>query len=379
MGNKLSTDENIYLLNFKQMTDYQINTNPYIRTADNTQRVMLDVIIALAPMLIFAWAAFGFLPILSVVVAVASAVAAEYLFSLIFFRNKKSIFDLSAVVTGILLAFTLAPFTPLYVVAFGGAMAVIFGKLLWGGLGRNSLNPALVGRETMTAVFAATMTSRSIWFSDDYANYAQINPFSLLGDSPLIDYCNTLFFRPSGATGEYSVIFLILGGFYLLMRKRISWHIPFSLLAVFVAASWLVFDLRFSLGGVLLGAIFMATDMPSSASTNGGKLFYGAMIGIVAIVCLLFGINYEYMSYSILLVNAFSCPISNAFAPRVWGRTAQNTVFYLKKLGVIVAGIAGATTAVIVLHKLNFVQYLVFAYMAGIFGWFIYLKIKKLV
>ncbi|MDR1653408.1 MAG: RnfABCDGE type electron transport complex subunit D [Prevotellaceae bacterium] len=375
------------------MSDYQTNTNvlsmpsrakrlylsnPYIRTSDNVQRVMFDVIISLLPLLFFAWAAFGFLPLLSVVVSVSSAVAAEFLFSLVFFRNKKTVVDLSAVVTGMLLAFTLAPFTPLYVVAFGGAAAVIFGKLLWGGLGRNVLNPALVGREAMTVVFAAAMTARTIWFNDDYANYAQINPFSLFGSSALTDYCNTLFFRPSGAIGEYSALFLMLGGLYLIIRKRISWHIPFAILMVFAAASWLT-TVRFSLGGVLLGAIFMATDMPSSATTNGGKLFYAALIGIVAIVFLLFGINYEYMSYSILLVNAFSRPVSNAFAPRIWGHEAQNAGFYLKNLGLIVLGVAAATAAIIVLHKLNYIQYLVFACMTGIFGWFIYLKIKKIV
>ena len=248
--------------------------NPFVRSKDSTTKVMLDVILALVPCIVMSYVAYGFVPILVTLVAVGSALLAEIIFSAIFFRKISSIKDGSAIITGILLAFTIAPFTSLHVVAFGGAMAVIFGKLLWGGLGQNMFNPALVGREFMVVFFPLVMTSRTIWYDKASVNISSINIF---GDK----FFDELFFKASGAIGEYSAFFLVLGGIYLIMRRRISWHIPLALFAMFtigvLATPYIMPDARlsFSLGGVLLGAIFMATDMPSSASTKGGNCTMG--------------------------------------------------------------------------------------------------------
>lgn len=343
---------------------------PYIKSADTTQKVMTDVILALLPCLVMSYFAFGYVPLLLTLVAVGSAMAAELLFSLVFFHRIKSITDGSAIVTGILLAFTIGAFTPLHVVAFGAATAVIFGKLIFGGLGRNLFNPALVGREFMTIFFPAVMTSGSIWFNKESVNLSAINIF----DSSLV---SELFFRPSGSIGEYSIFFLTIGGIYLLLKRRISWHVPFAMFVVFVSLLFLFagHNISFSLGGILLGVIFMATDMPSSPSTNYGKCFYGAMMGLVAILFLLNDVKYEYMSYSILLMNGFAPSINWAFRPRSWGKP----IGVLKRsyqVLLLMAGILIATFGVVYLHQMNGIQYLLYAYILCSIGYFIAIDMK---
>lgn len=343
---------------------------PFVRRTDTTTRVMADVVIALIPCIVMSWLAYGSTPVMVVLVAVGSAMAAEFLFSLLYFGRTDSLADGSAVVTGTLLAFTIAPFTPLYVVAFGGAMGVVFGKLLWGGLGRNMFNPALVGREFMTICFPVVMASRSIWYNAEAGNISGVNFFDSV-------FLNELFYKPAGAIGEYSVFFLVLGGLYLLLRRRISWHIPFALCAVFAVCT-LVFpgeSLRFSLGSVLLGAIYMATDMPTSASSRYGKLYYGAMISGSAVVFITHGVRYEYMSYAILLLNAFARPANWVFRPRVWG--ADGEIFSRLWQGIaLTAGIFSACFAVIYLHHQAAMMYLVFAYIVFCIASFIIAQMK---
>ncbi|MDR3059710.1 MAG: RnfABCDGE type electron transport complex subunit D [Prevotella sp.] len=334
---------------------------PFIRKNNSTSQVMADVILALLPCIVMSYLAFGFVPIMVVLVAVGSALVTEFIFSVIFSRNTESVSDGSAIISGILLAFTIAPFTPLYVVAFGGSMAVLFGKLLWGGLGRNMFNPALVGREFMTVFFPAVMTSRTIWYDKTAVNISEINIFN---DT----FINQLFYKASGAIGEYSIFFLVLGGLFLIIRRRISWHIPFALLAAFTMVLLIFsgttnYTIQFSLGGLLLGTIFMATDMPTSATTNYGKLYYGAMIGIVAIICIINDVKYEYMSYSILLLNAFVAPVNWVFRPKVWGEKLDIMTRSWQGLS-LTACILLATFSIIYLHHAGWVMYLVFIYIA---------------
>lgn len=163
---------------------------PFVRKSDSTSRVMADVILALLPCIAMSYLAFGFVPVMVILVAVGSALLTEFLFSIIFSKNTESLSDGSAIISGILLAFTIAPFTPLYVVAFGGSMAVLFGKLLWGGLGRNIFNPALIGREFMTVFFPAVMASRTIWYDKTAVNISELNIFN---DS----FINQLFYKPT--------------------------------------------------------------------------------------------------------------------------------------------------------------------------------------
>lgn len=331
--------------------------NPFIRRKDSTRRVMSDVIIALLPCIVITWFAYGFIPVMVVLVAIGSALLGEFLFNSIFTREKRSLDDGSAIVTGILLAFTIGPFTPLPIVAVGGFFAVIFGKLLWGGLGKNRFNPALVGREAMVVFFPAVMNSQEIWRDKDVLKQQD---FELFGN----DLLDRIFYYPDTALGEYSPFFLIVGGLFLLWRRRISWHIPLAMFAGFTAGL-LIFrnvGIAFSLGGILLGTIYMATDMPTSSSTNMGKIYFGAMAGILALVCILFGAARGYLSYSLLIMNAFVIPINWIFRPRTWGKKTDRA----KRIGeaTLLTLAIGATTALVLwFHYMEFMIYLVLAYM----------------
>lgn len=325
-------------------------SNPFIHTNDSTPKVMRDVVIALLPCVFMAYMAFG-LPALSLIaVSVGSALVAEFLFSLLFLHRIDTLGDGSAVVSGLLLSCTLGAFTPLPVVAFGAASAVVFGKLLWGGIGRNLFNPALTGREFMTVFFPTVMTSGDIWYNEDAVNHASIR----LTGSGLFDQ---LLFNPTGALGEYSIFSLVLGGLYLLFRHRITWHIPFTLLSVFILTlSFMrllgVQGLTFSMGGVILGTAFMATDMPTSPSTSQGKCYYGAMVGLSAALFIAMGAKYEYMSYSILLLNGVAPLIDRYVRPRVWGCKPHFGEMSLKCL-LMTIGIIAAVMLISVLPKVG--------------------------
>ncbi|MCM1512011.1 MAG: RnfABCDGE type electron transport complex subunit D [Oxalobacter formigenes] len=330
---------------------------PFIHSRDHTASVMADVVIALLPCIFMSWLAYGYVPLMVVLVAVGSALAAEFFFSLLATGQTDSLSNGSAIVTGILLALTLAPFTPLYAAAFGSAMAVIFGKLLLGGLGKNMFNPALVGRECMTVFFPLVMASGNIWHNAEAVNVGSLPFFGEI-------FLDELFFRPSGAIGEYSVFFLVLGGVYLLARRRISWHIPFGFCVMLTGFS-LFFPgdpLRFSPGGVLLGAVYMATDMPTSSSTPWGKLYFGVMTGMVAAIFLTSDVRFEYMSYAILLMNAFVRPVNRVFRPRVWG-TALGFYRRFWQGVLLTGGILAVCLILIGLHRLGMVAYLVLVYL----------------
>ena len=360
------------------MQQNKIRYTPFVKAKDSLWEVMSDVLFSLIPIVVFAYLAYGEMTLFLLFVAIVSAIAAEFIFASVFLNNRKTLLDGSAIVTAVLLVFTLAPFTPWYVVAFGAAAAIIFGKILWGGVGHNLFNPALVGREFMTVFFPAIMTSSSIWYNKEYINFKNFDLFGIFGDSAFIQYLNTLFFKPSGAIGEYSVLFLVFGGIFLLLRRRISWHIPFGLLVTFFILLQIFSyeDIKFSIAGVLLGTIYMATDMPSSASTKSGKVFYGALIGAVAILLLLNDIKHEYMSYSILIVNGFSLFINKIFQPRVWAgklNLVNNTGLALL-LTIVVLSI---TYLISVLHHADLIKYIIFVYIIFIIIRFTQFTTKK--
>jgi len=331
--------------------------NPFVRRYDTTDKVMTDVILALIPCMIMSYLAYGFFPVMVTMVAIGSALLAEYLFSFIFSRDTRSIADGSAIVTGILLSFTLGPFTPLYIVAFGGATGVIFGKMLWGGLGRNVFNPALVGREFMTIFFPGVMKSGPIWQDKSLIN---IESIEITGNS----FYDGLFYKVAGAIGEYSPFFLIIGGLYLLLRHRISWHIPFGMLATFGLLLFMFSEdmLQFSFGGLFLGSIFMATDMPTSASNNAGKLYFGIMVGVICGLCLTHGVDDGYFSFAILIMNGFVVPLNYICRPKVWGKKVEwgKRIGQMALLTVAILAVAGV---VIWLDSKDWIMYLIFIYI----------------
>jgi Na+-translocating ferredoxin:NAD+ oxidoreductase subunit D len=340
-----------------------INKAPFIRQKSTVNIVMMDVVIALLPLVFFAWLAHGLWAITVILLCVVSSLLTDLIFSALLLKKTNTIFDGTSIITGLLLSFTLSPFTNWGVVIFGGFSAILFGKILWGGLGKNLINPALLGREFMTAFFPDEMNSSSLWSGKNYIN---IDSEHFFNNIPIGKTVQTYIYRPYGAVGEYSILFLILGGLYLLIRKRISWHIPVGLTLVFTILNLISpISENIAYGGLLLGAIYMATDMPSSPVTHMGKTYYGVMIGVVAFILLKDKISHEYMSFSIILLNVFSQKINNVFEPRAWAKKLD----YRKRLNQISSltiQILITTLAVMSLFYFKLTQWAVYIFIVYI-------------
>jgi Predicted NADH:ubiquinone oxidoreductase, subunit RnfD len=350
---------------FKKRKLKKLSFTPYIRTETDVRNIMKDVIISLFPAIIASGLVYGINALLLIATSVLSAVVTEKLFSKIFLDDTNSIHDLSAIITGILLAMTLAPLTPLPIVVFGAAMAVIFGKLMYGGIGKNILNPAVVGREFMTVFFSVSMSSGAIWFSQKALLLPKINFFANFYKAPFTSYLDELLLSSSGSLGSYSAFALILGGLYLLLKNRISWHIPVSLFATFFLITMLLKeDTSVSIGGLLLTGIFMATDMPTSPSFEGGKIYYGIMLGLIIVLLSLLGIKNETLSYVLIILNPFTKFINKVFRPVVFGYNVKEEI--LKQSGKMILLTIGIFTFAVIFvkfHKFGIIPYLVYLYI----------------
>lgn len=350
---------------FKKRKLKKLSFTPYIRTEIDIRNIMKDVIISLFPSIIASGLVYGINALLLIATSVLSAVVTEKLFSKIFLDDTNSIHDLSAIITGILLAMTLAPLTPLPIVIFGAAMAVIFGKLMYGGIGKNILNPAVVGREFMTVFFSVSMSSGAIWFSQEALILPKINFFANFYKAPFTSYLDELLLTSSGSLGSYSAFALILGGLYLLLKNRISWHIPVSLFATFFLITTLLKgDTSVSIGGLLLTGIFMATDMPTSPSFAGGKIYYGIMLGLVIVLLSLLGIKNETLSYVLIILNPFTKFINKVFRPVVFGYDIKEEILKLSgKMILLTIGIFTFAVIFVKFHKFGIIPYLVYLYI----------------
>ena len=350
---------------FKKREMKKMSFNPFVRTDVEVRDVMKDVIISLFPAIIAAGLVYGLTALLVIVTSIFSAVITEKLFSRIFLNDKDSAHDLSAVITGILMALTLAPLTSLPVVAFGASMAIIFGKLMYGGIGKNVLNPAVVGREFMTVFFPATMSSGTIWFSQEALRLSKINFFVNFQKTPIMSYLDELLLTSSGSLGSYSAFALILGGLYLLLKNRISWHIPVTLFATsFIAKMILKDGISVSMGGLLLTGIFMATDMPTSPSFAAGKIYYGIILGVVIVLLSMLGVKNETLSYVLLILNPFTRYINKVFRPVVFGYEVKEEVVKQVGKGILLTlGIIVFALIFIGLHKIGAIPYLVYLYI----------------
>ena len=350
---------------FKNRKMKKISFTPYIRTEVDVRNIMKDVIIALFPAIIAAWLVYGIRALLVVVVSVLSAIWTEKIFSRVFLNNSDSTQNLSAIITGILLALTLAPFISLPVVAFGASMAIIFGKLMYGGIGKNIFNPAVVGREFMTVFFPLAMSSEAIWFNKEALKMSNISFFKNFSKTLFANYLDSLILSPSGSLGSYSAFALILGGLYLLLKNRISWHIPVSFfVTAFLATMFLKDGISVSIGGILLIGIFMATDMPTSPMSPSGKVYYGIMLGVVIILLSMLGIKNETLSYVLLILNPFAKIINKVFRPVVFGYDLKEVISeQLGKAILLTLGIFIVAISFITLHKIGAVPYLVYLYI----------------
>ena len=301
-----------------------VASSPHIRGDFRTSRLMLDVVIALIPTLIVGVISLGLRALLVTLISMAAAVAAECLYSVLL-KKRNTLIDCSALVTGMLFALTLPATTPYHVVAIGSAFAILFVKLLCGGLGQNIFNPALAARAFVLMIFPVALT-----------RYAEVDGVSsatplhhmVMPTLPEESVLDMFLGNCPGSIGELSALALIIGGIYLVVRKVISARIPLAYIGT-VAVLTLVFSkteapilwMLYSLfsGGLMLGAIFMATDYATSPVTAKGQIVYGIGCGVLTVIFRYFGLYPEGVTYAILLMNACVWIIDRYTAPRRFG------------------------------------------------------------
>lgn len=301
------------------MSKFYVSPSPHLRSHASTRRIMLDVIIALVPAIIASCVHFGWYPLLILAVCVAVCVASEFISRLIMKRDN-TVGDLSAVVTGVLLALNLpANINPL-IAAFGALAAIVVVKQMFGGLGMNFVNPALAGRIILLVSFPTAMTT---WVASNFqAVDAVTSATPLAAEANTYSYLELLLGSHGGSMGETCAIALILGGVYLVIRRVISAAIPLVIMGSAALTSLVLGrDPLFELlsGGLLLGAVFMATDYVTSPITFRGKIIYGVGIGVLTVLIRQFANIPEGMSFAILLFNILTPLIENITAKKPFG------------------------------------------------------------
>lgn len=284
--------------------------SPHINQHTTTQRIMLDVLIALLPAGVASVIIFGFRALLVIGVCVAVCVFGEWAFEKIC-KKENTVSDLSAVVTGVLLAFNLPVSIPLWQAAFGSIVAIVVVKQLFGGIGQNFANPAITARSVLMTAFSGTMTS---WVFPDGTSSA--TPLALISKGELTSlpsYTDMLLGLRGGCLGETCILALLLGGIYLLARKVITWHTPVAFIGTVLVMS-LIFDkeplYQLMSGGLVLGAFFMATDYATTPATKWGKIIFGVGCGLITVLIRFWGTFPEGVSFSILLMNILTPYIS---------------------------------------------------------------------
>lgn len=328
-----------------------ISASPHVHGDQSTQKIMWGVTYSMIPAMLVSIYFFGIDAMRVIFLSVAASIFFEWLIQKYLIKGGNTISDGSAVITGILLAFNVPANLPWWIIIIGALVSIGMGKMSFGGLGKNPFNPALVGRVFLLVSFPVQMTSWPIPMPifDGLAD-AITGPTALgimkeglsagktvqeLMTSPeMPSYINLMMGDMRGSLGEMSAIALILGGLYMVWRKIISWEIPVSILlsvVVFSGIFWLIdptayVNPAFHLltGGMMLGAIYMATDMVSSPMTSKGQWVYGVGIGIITIIIRVWGAYPEGVSFAILIMNAAVPLINNAFKPTRFGKEVKH-------------------------------------------------------
>ena len=306
--------------------------SPHIHGGESTRRIMGDVVLALLPALAVSTYVLGWRVLLTTAVAVLACVLFEYLIQRFLFKRGTTIGDLSAVVTGVLLAFNLPVGIPWWIVVIGALVAIGIGKMTFGGLGCNPFNPALTGRIFLLIAYPVQMTDWTTNVPDALSGstlLAEVKAgVSGVADLNLVEM---LYGQMNGSLGEIGSLALILGGLYLLVRRVITWHIPVAVLgtmalfALCVAlgdGGAMLYKLplfHILAGGALLGAIFMATDYSTSPMTHKGMIIYGVGIGLLTMIIRLWGAYPEGMSFAIFIMNAATPLINKYCRPKRFG------------------------------------------------------------
>ena len=308
---------------------YQVSSAPHVRAKDSTSRVMLYVIIALLPASLFGIWNFGYKALVLILVTIASCLASEWIFDKIV-HKKNSLPDLSAVVTGLLLALNLPAGLPWWEAVIGSVFAIVIVKMLFGGLGQNFMNPALGARCFLLLAFTGPMTS----FTFDGVSGA--TPLAVIKDGALYSDTMAMFTgRIAGTIGETSVIALLIGAIFLILLGVIDLRIPGTYIITFV-----IFIVLFGGhlgsgdlgqfvvqevcgGGLILGAFFMATDYVTSPITPKGKIIYGIICGCLLGIFRMFGASAEGCSYSIIFANMLVPLIERFTIPKPFGKGGE--------------------------------------------------------
>ena len=330
------------------MSKLIVSLSPHAHGTDSVERNMYGVIIALLPALLVSFWFFGIGSAIVCATSVAACVFFEWAINKFMLKNERNtILDGSAILTGLLLGFNLPSNLPIWIIIIGALFAIGVAKMTFGGLGNNLFNPALVGRAALLVAFPAQMTTwPKVGQLTSYLDAETgATPLAVMKDAIKSGDASVLDKLPSaldlflgnhpdgaGAMGEICALALLLGLVYMLCRKIITWHIPVSIIATVFVLSGLMhmaspvyadpFSVIFS-GGLMLGAIFMATDYVTSPMTSQGQLIYGVAIGVLTVVIRNWGAYPEGMSFAILIMNAFTPLINTYVKPQRFGEVSK--------------------------------------------------------
>ena len=296
-----------------------VAASPHVTTKNSTAVIMRDVLIALAPAVLAGCVVFGLRALLVVAVTTAACVFFEWGFEKLC-HKPSTISDLSAAVTGVLLAMNLPVSIPLWQAVFGALVAMVAVKGLFGGIGKNFANPAITARIVMFLAFSKTMTA---WVFPDAVSSA--TPLAMMANGESVDYLTLLLGNHGGCLGETSALALLIGFAYLLIRGVISWHTPICFVGtVFVMSLILGQDAvgQILSGGLMLGAIFMATDYSTTPSTDWGRVLFGIGAGLLTVLIRFYGAYAEGVSFAILFMNILTPYLSRWTETKPFGGVA---------------------------------------------------------
>ncbi len=305
----------------------KVSSNPHIRAAITTNKIMLSVIIALLPTTIFGVVNFGRNALMLVLVTVASAVISEWCFCKLC-KKKSTIGDFSAAVTGLLLALNLPPAAPWWIGVIGGVFAIVVVKMLFGGLGQNFMNPALGARCFLLISFTSIMTNF------DCDAYTGATPLAVLKEGGVVNVYDMVIGRCAGTIGETSMVAVVAGACFLILLGVIDLRIPgtyivtFVLFLVLFSGRGLDFDYisaNLAGGGLMLGAFFMATDYVTRPITKNGQYVFGILLGLLTGMFRVFGASAEGVSYAIIIGNLLVPLIEKITYPKAFGRGGERS------------------------------------------------------
>ena len=325
------------------MNRLTISISPHIHTSTTIDRCMWNVVIAMLPALAVAIWTFGMPALMVTAISVAACLLTEWAVTRFMLHRPCTLANGSALITGILLAFNLPSILPWWMVIIGAVVAIGIGKMSFGGLGCNIWNPALVGRVFLLVSFPAAMTTwpdgvpsafdgttgASTHASTGATLLTHLNSSEAVPSLADYDLLDMVFGHMNGSLGEVGGIAILIGLAYLLLTKTVTWHIPVSMLGSAALFSWALGGnplLDLFAGGLLLGAVFMATDYVTSPMTRKGQLLYGFMIGFIPIIIRRYGAYPEGVSFAILLMNSFVPLINRYFRPAVFGEKERRAM-----------------------------------------------------